>query len=324
MSTGPNRSTTTKAPSETAETAHTTLPQRRFGRHRETVPLIGLGTGPGGMGLPDEEAVRLYNRAIDLGVTYVDTAPDYGNAQRQLSRVLARRRDEVFLVTKTPTSDRAEAVSKLEKNLDDLGVDSVDLVFLHDLGPRDVDTVLGKNGAIAGLAEARDRGLTRYIGFSAHNNPHKALRVVEAGVVDAVMLAMNFADRFTYDFEGLVLPAAADRGIAVMAMKVFGGAPGMTYTSPTPSALARVTSDDERSAGRFDIDFHDLALRYALELPGVSGAVVGVYNEAEIESAVACASRSRPLSAREREILEDHGRRIAAEWGEHYGPASER
>ena len=304
-------------------TAIAELPQRQFGRNGETIPLLGLGTAPGGKGLSDDDAVRLYHHAIDVGVTYLDTAPGYGEAQRQLSRVLRQRRDEVFLVTKTPTSDRAEAVAMLERNLADLGTDSVDLALVHDLGPRDVDQVLGEDGALAGLIEAKRRGLTRYVGFSAHSHPAKARRVIESADVDAVLLAMNFADRFTYNFEERVLPAAADRGVAVVGMKAFGGAPRMTYTAPTLSALAAATDRGERDADRFRIDFHDLALRYALTLTGVSGVVVGVYTEAELRTAVRCARDLRPLSTREEQLLQQHGKRIAEHWGAHFGPVGD-
>src|SRR5262249_49921813 len=73
------------------------LPQRRFGKTGEQVPVLGLGTGPAGFGLADDAAVALYHAAIDRGVTYLDTAPGYGRAQAQLGQVLPRRRDEVFL-----------------------------------------------------------------------------------------------------------------------------------------------------------------------------------------------------------------------------------
>src|SRR5688572_14856087 len=76
------------------------LPHRRFGKTGERVPVVGLGTGPGGMGLTDDEAVALYHAAIDRGVNYIDTAPGYERAHVQLGRVLPERRDEVFLVTK--------------------------------------------------------------------------------------------------------------------------------------------------------------------------------------------------------------------------------
>lgn len=304
------------------ETQAAPLAQRQFGRHRETIPLLGLGTAPGGKGLTDSEAIRLYHHAIDLGVTYIDTAPGYGAAQKQLAEVLQTRRDQVFVTTKTPTSDRDEAITKLEQNLADLRVDSVDLVLLHDLGPRNVDQVLSPDGALAGLAEAKRRGLTRYIGFSAHSHPEKARRVVEEAEIDAVLLAMNFADRYTYNFEERVLPAASDRGLAVIGMKTFGGAPRMEYTHPTPSALAVATERGDRAAERFEIDFHDLALRYALTLTGVSGVIVGMYSVEELRAAVRCARDLRPLATREEELLRQHGRRIAAEWGHHFGPVA--
>src|SRR5467141_1440921 len=71
--------TTASAPSpnSTIGLQQSTLPRRRFGKTEESVPVLGLGTGPAGMGLPDERAIALYHAAIDAGVTYLDTAPAY-------------------------------------------------------------------------------------------------------------------------------------------------------------------------------------------------------------------------------------------------------
>ena len=102
------------------------------------VLLLGLGTAPGGTGLKDEEAIRLFNRAIDLGVTYVDTAPMYGRAQRQLSEIVPERREEMFLVSKALTEDGAEAQRILEDNLRELKTDYLDLMFVHSVGSHDV------------------------------------------------------------------------------------------------------------------------------------------------------------------------------------------
>ena len=86
------------------------LPQRRFGKTHERVPVLGLGTAPAGMGLADDEAVALYHAAIDRGVTYLDTAPGYQRAQSQLGQVLPSRRDEVFLATKCFAGTAQEAL----------------------------------------------------------------------------------------------------------------------------------------------------------------------------------------------------------------------
>ena len=143
------------------------LPQRQLGRTGQSVPILGLGTGPGGMGMADQDAIDLYHRAIDLGVTYIDTAPGYGRAHQQVGQVMASRRDEVFLASKVPTDTAEDMLKGLEQGLADLHTDCVDLAYIHHLGNRDLDVVLSEAGSLAGLREARRRGWTRFIGFNS-------------------------------------------------------------------------------------------------------------------------------------------------------------
>ena len=89
------------------------FPTRLLGKTGVRIPILGLGTGPGGMALADKQAIALYHRAIDLGVTYIDSAPSYDNAHRQLAQVLKDRRAEVFLTTKVPVDTREEALASL-------------------------------------------------------------------------------------------------------------------------------------------------------------------------------------------------------------------
>src|ERR1043166_8442079 len=123
------------------------LPHRRFGKTEERVPIVGLGPGPSGMGLPDEDAVALYHAAIDRGVTYLDTAPGYGRAHLQLGQVLPSRRDEVFLVTKCYAATAAEALRIHEQSLRDLQTDRVDLLYAHCIGSFEPDQLLAPDGA---------------------------------------------------------------------------------------------------------------------------------------------------------------------------------
>ena len=285
------------------------LPQRVLGKTGEQVPILGLGTAPGGMGLRDEDAVALIHQAIDLGVTYLDTAPGYRRAQVQLGQVMAERRKEVFLVTKTGAEEGKKALEILEQSLKDLRTDHVDLTFVHSLGGRDVDQVLAPDGSLAGLREAQRRGWTRYVGFTAHHAPWKAAKMLREADVDVVMLAVNFADQHTYNFEEVVLPEARERRVGVAAMKVYGGAPGMKYDRPIHSAL--------RAHGAHD---HKAALRYALGLPGVTTAVVGMYSEAELVQNIQWATDYSALSEEEETRLKELGKAIASEWGEHFGP----
>ncbi len=306
--------TTAAAPLYTPTT--TPLPQRILGKTGESVPLLGLGSAPGGMGLTDEDAIRLYDRAIDLGVTYIDTAPGYGRAHLQLGEVMRRRRQEVFLVTKTPADTADEALQILGKGLADLQTDHVDLVYVHHLGARDVDRVLEPDGALAGLREAQRRGLTRYVGFTAHNTAWKASRILRQAEVDVIMVNLNYGDLHTYDFQGEVLPLALSEGVGVAAMKVYGGADGMKYET-TPSETCRPSA--MQTEGYLD---HETALRYALGLPGVSLAVIGMYTEEELLQNIEWVRRWEAMSAAEIGSLEAKGRELSSVWGTHFGEVS--
>lgn len=293
---------------EVTENQGMPLPHRVLGKTGVRVPVLGYGSAPGGIGMDDDEAISLCHAAIDHGVTFIDTAPGYGRAHLQLGHVMAGRRDEVFLVTKTPADDAAAALSILEKGLRDLQTDHVDLVYVHSMGNRDVERVLASDGALEGLREARRRGWTRFIGVTAHNAPWRTARVLKEAEVDVVMLAMNIADRYTYNFENEVLPFAREQNVGVAAMKVYGGALDMKYDRPTRSALAAHGPHD-----------HEAALRYALGLPGVGTAVVGVFSESELIQNVEWARRIRPLDDVDGLAAERVGRQVAADWGPHYG-----
>ena len=284
------------------------LPQATFGKTGERVPLLGLGTAPGGFGLADADAIALFERAIDLGVTYIDTAPGYDHAQSQLAHIVPHCRRELFLVSKAHTAHYQEALDIVEKSLDTLGTDHLDLVYVHSLGHLDVEQVLAKDGALAGLREAQRRGWARYIGITAHHAPWKSAKVLREAEIDACMFALSFADCHIYNFEEVVLPLARAQNAAVAAMKVYGGAIDMEYETPRASELTNSGFDD-----------HERALRYALGLPGVSLAVIGMYNEEELVQNIEWVRRYAPLDAGEQQALLAQGRDIARQWGPHYG-----
>lgn len=305
-------STETMIEQPTIVEAPATLPQRVFGKTGEEVPILGLGTAPGGMGLPDTEAIDIIHAAIDLGVTYLDTAPAYNRAQVQLGEVLPERRDDVFLVTKTLTETAEGALEILENSLRDLKTDHADLTFVHSVGSLDIDAVLAPDGALAGLREAQRRGWTRYIGLTAHHRPDRACRILQEEDIDAVMFALNYADRHTYNFQAEPLELARKQNTGIAAMKVFGGAPAMKYETPARSQM--------HESGVRD---HGRAMQYALSLPGISIAVVGMFSVEEVEENVAYARSYTPMDAPAMDALEEEGRTLAEEWEEHFGPAKD-
>jgi uncharacterized protein len=288
-----------------------TLPTRPLGRTGLRVPLLGLGTGPSGMGMSDGSARALYDAAIDAGVTHIDTAPGYERAQAQLADVLRRRRREVTLTTKAAEDTAAGVLESLRKSLEVLGTDRVDFLFVHGLGGRDVGKAMAPGGSFDGLREAKRLGLARFTGFTAHNGAGKVLPALGEDCVDVVMLAMNPVDRHTYRFEETVLPAAVERGIGVFAMKAYAGARGMRYKAPEPSALAEAGFPDLHAA-----------FRYAAGLSGVASVVIGAFSPEELALNAAWARAFTPLSPEEQRDVLARGAACARTLGEHFGPAA--
>jgi hypothetical protein len=122
---------------------------------------------------------------------------------------------------------------------------------------------------------------------------------------------MNFADRHTYNFEETVLPAARKRDVGVVAMKAFGGPDAKTGSWGSRKAKPMV--------GAAHIE---MAIRYALSLPGVATANLGVHTAEQLRRNLEFVRRFKPLTAEEQDRLAATGRELAKEWGPHFGPVS--
>lgn len=295
---------------EAQDRGKTPLPTRQLARIREKTSILGIGCAPLGSDHTSfAEAEKVINAALDMGITYVDVSPDYGNAEDKLKNVLKSRRDGLFLVTKVNPNkqDKKGVQEQIEESLKRMGTDHVDLVHIHNLGDFDMEKLATENGPIAGLKEARKRGLIRFLGTSGHMRPQRFVRAIETGDIDLTMNALNFADRNTYDFEGLVLPAARKHGTAVVAMKVLGGAVEWKYDGKTPATLAA---------------YHEKAIRYALGLRGVCCAVIGFSTVEEVRQAVEVIRQYKPLPDAERLALLEKGKELGLARGLYYGPVT--
>ena len=286
-----------------------TFPRRQLGRTGETVPIVGLGTASLGRGVGDDVAAMVLNRAVDLGMNYIDTAPaigGYGRAHFQIRRALSARRKDFFLTTKLFEPHREEAWRLLEQSLMELGTDHVDLLYAHSLGDDKMNPELmfSKNGVFETLMQAKSQGLTRFVGISGHSRRQRFIQALADYEIDVMMTTANFVDAHTYAFDTHVWPFAQRRNVATIAMKVFGGV--HRKGGHTPALL--------------DEDQHDVALRYALSLEGCSMAVIGMVNVDEVEENARRARSFVPLTAAEKESLLLDGLDIARAWGEHLGP----
>ena len=285
------------------------IPRREFGKTGVKVPIIGVGTAPAGF-RSRMEAAKFYSECLDRGVNYFDTAPEfagYGTAQVALGEVLKTRRQEAFVVTKCWEPDGEKALALLKKNLQELQTDRADVVYAHSIGADNMDpkAILGAKGVLPALAKAQRDGLVRLIGVSGHNRPARFLQVLREFEIQVMMNAVSFVARHIYEFETKVWPEARKRGVALAAMKVYGGIVG---GQQKPKG-ARVAEDDLHAA-----------FRYAQGLPGISVVVLGMHDRDELVRNMEWAQKYEPLSDKELSALLSRGKELAARWGEVYGP----
>ena len=286
------------------------LPTRVLGRTKQRVTILGLGTAPIGEGPPTtKEAEKIFGEAMDRGVTYIDTARSYGNAEDALGLLVPKRRDQLFLVTKLWTDSGAQAEKLLAQSLRTLKVDHLDLCHIHHVGGKDVDKVLAKDGILDFLLKQKEKGVVRFIGLSGHCRPPRFLRVLETKQIDVVMPVMNYADRNTYNFEGAVLPECRKQNVGVVAMKVYAGIKG-GFRNHRKGHVGCVTE-----AARLP-----QAMAYALDLPGVSVANIGPYTLEHAIQNVELAKQYTPLTEAQRTELLALGKQLAPQLGTRYGP----
>src|SRR5215472_12565747 len=150
------------------------LPSRTLGGTGAKVSILAFGCGSRFLMYEDEDkAQAALNHAIDLGITYLDTAYAYGDgkSESRVGQVMATRRKEVWLATKIPDRTRDEFLRRLESSLKRLRTDHVDLVHIHSLGHADdLAKIEAPDGAMKGLMEAREQKMARFAGMTSHTD----------------------------------------------------------------------------------------------------------------------------------------------------------
>jgi aryl-alcohol dehydrogenase-like predicted oxidoreductase len=285
----------------TAQNLEGPLPRRRLGGTGRDVTPFGLG-GEGVLRTHGRmaEAVRVIHRALDMGVTYCDTAPAYASSQDYYGAALGERRRDVFLASKTHDRTRDGSLRLLDDSLRRLRTEYLDLWQLHDLRTlHDLDRIFARGGALEALVQARAEGRVRHLGLTGHHDPAILLAAMERFDFDTVLVALNAADVHRLSFARTVLPEAARRGMGIIGMKVCGGG---TLVGPGKLTIAE-------------------AMGYVLSLPGVSTVVIGCATPAEVEENVQVARDFAPLEEERLRALEDRTRRQAAGFTSYKRPA---
>ena len=242
-------------------------PFGRTGHHSSRVIFGGAALSH----VSQAEADEAFERLMAAGVNHLDLAASYGDAEVRIRPCLARAPGELFVATKTDQRTAAGAREQLERSLERMGVDHVDLWQLHNLvDPIDWDRALSPGGALEAAIAAKQEGLVRFIGVTGHGAQVAAThrRSLERFDFASVLLPYNYVtmknDYYASNFEALTA-AAAERGFAVQTIK---------------SLARRPWAGREHTAGTWyepvaDQDDIDLAVWWALGRPGIFVASVG-------------------------------------------------
>ncbi len=277
--------------------------KRRFGRTGLQVSEISLGTVELGMDYgiapvgadarPDAAgAERLLNRALDLGINFIDTARLYGESEAIIGRVLSGRRREFVLASKVPSFHaesltagelRARVRSSVEESLRALRTDVIDLMMIHS-APSEV--ILGGE-VIGALEELRDEGSIRFVGASVYGE-EAALLAIRSDRYDALQIAYNLLDRRP---EKQVLAEAQAAGVGIVVRSVLLKGALTHRWRQLPEALTGLRSAAARVEELANGETAELAYRYVLNNPLIHTALVGTCRLDELEATVRYASR---------------------------------
>jgi predicted aldo/keto reductase-like oxidoreductase len=259
------------------------LPKRRLGKTGAEVTILGLG-GEGILRTFGHEAAanQLINRAIDLGINYCESARAYAGSESYYGLALNERRREIFLTSKSHARDKNGALAHLHETLTNMRTDYLDLWQVHDVRTDDdVERIFGPRGAIEAFVEAKGKGLTRFIGVTGHHDPVIIRRCIEMFDFDTVLLPVNPAEPSYKSFLQEVVPAANDKQMGIIGMKVYFR--GFAARLPSYSTM-------------------EPFLRFALSQP-ITTAVIGCDSIAQLEDNVTFASSFSPMSDAEIQTL---------------------
>ena len=276
-------------------TSETRIPRRPLGKTGVDLSIIGMG----GLVVSRTEQVfanDIVARAVERGVNYFDVAPTYGNAEERLGPALEPYRKDVFLACKTTQRDQAGAAAELDRSLQRLRTEHLDLYQVHGLTSMDeLEQVLAPGGALEAFTAARQAGKVRFIGFSAHS-AEVALAAMERFAFDTILFPINYVLFSQAGFGPQVQEEALRRGLGVLALKAMARTvwPATLDKQDRPARKCwyePCAMPEEAS----------LALRWTLSKPVTSALPPG--DERYFPLAMDVAQHFKPLSAAEEQTL---------------------
>jgi aryl-alcohol dehydrogenase-like predicted oxidoreductase len=259
---------------------------RTLGRTGLTVSEIGFGGAQ--VGIPNymetwdpagereqQTIIDALNRALDLGLNYVDTAPSYGDgtSEQVLGRVVGKRRDEIVLATKLSSYDRDSVIESAERSLRRLRTDVIDILQFHGgtYEQNDLDTILNRGGLEA-LQTLRDQGKIRFLGFTAELPSGGVSTLIATGAFDVMQIRYNFTYQCSCDFIDArgVMREAEERQMGIVTMRPLTSGIFQRLMVRAFPQLA-------------EADLSAFLLNYVLSNPFVDVAIIGMRRVQEVE-----------------------------------------
>lgn len=257
------------------------MEKRQLGKTDMDVSILGFGGSEIGYEKTSTETVEtLLNGALDAGLNVIDTAECYYASEEAIGKTVSARRDQFYLFTKcghphgmesAANWSRDSILQSIERSLQRLKTDKIDIVQLHSCS----ESELRDGEAIAALQTARDKGYTRYIGYSGDSRA--AYYAVESGAFDTLQTSINIADQEVIE---QTLPFARERKMGVIAKRPIANAAWKTGHKP----ICSYHHEYWERLRKLKYDFLDssdleeaiaIALRFTLSVPGVHTAIVG-------------------------------------------------
>jgi uncharacterized protein len=282
-----------------AATGKGKLPSRPLGKTGHMVGIYSLG-GQAALETPGKEelSVQIINRAIDLGINYIDTAAWYGrptatitqeeahgHSEKNIGRVMKTRRNEVFLATKTHDRTYDGSMRLMEKSLKNLQTDHIDLWQIHNVRGAEIDTLdkfFSADGVVKAMEKMRDEKVIRFIGFTGHENPAVLKALADRYTFDNVLVALNAADKHYDPFIENFLPTPVAKNMGIVGMKI----------------PAR-----DRIFAHGGIITIKEAMEYVMSLP-ISTIIIGLDDVAQLEENIRIAKNFKPLTAEQMLAIE--------------------
>ncbi len=282
------------------------IPLRDLGRTGQRVSILTLG-GQGALAQADNEgtAVAVIEKALDLGVNVIDTGQSYGGgaSQRYVGRGMGRRRNQVFLASKTSDRTSEGACRALDEALAALQTDHLDLWQMENVTTmREVDQITAPGGALEGFLYGKEQRQTRFLGVTGVSNPAVLLELLRRGPFDCVSVGINACDRHHLSFAAGLLPQAQTQQLGVIATDVTAGGRLLTGYAPAPGAVGAAALPGPLGLQE--------ALAYVLTLP-LATAVLDFDSVAEVEETVRLVEAFTPLSDEDMRAIEGRTRAVS-------------